>query len=105
DHAAGYLMALGVIAGLVRRAETGGSWHARVSLARTGFWLRGLGRIADGFAALDLAFDDISGQIEKTTCGYGELAAVRHAAALSGTGLNTTLNSPDAPRKSRFQIA
>jgi crotonobetainyl-CoA:carnitine CoA-transferase CaiB-like acyl-CoA transferase len=86
DHAAGYLLALGAIAGLLRRAETGGSWLVRVSLARTGFWLRGLGQIPDGFACRDPSFEDISDRIEETTSGYGGgLAAIRHAAELSVT--------------------
>lgn len=50
DHASGYLLALGVVAAWHRRAVEGGSWRVRVTLARTGLWLRGLGRI-DGFGA------------------------------------------------------
>jgi crotonobetainyl-CoA:carnitine CoA-transferase CaiB-like acyl-CoA transferase len=44
DYVSGYLMALGAIVALARRAREGGSWHVRVSLARTGKWLvdRGL---------------------------------------------------------------
>ena len=44
DYVAGYLMALGTMAALARRAREGGSWLARVSLARTGKWIvdRGL---------------------------------------------------------------
>ena len=49
DHATGYLMAFAAMAALIRRAERGGSWHVRVSLAQTAAWLRGLGRI-DGMA-------------------------------------------------------
>ena len=52
DHATGYLLAFAVMAALVRRAEEGGSWHVRVSLAQTGRWLRQLGRI-DGMACPD----------------------------------------------------
>jgi crotonobetainyl-CoA:carnitine CoA-transferase CaiB-like acyl-CoA transferase len=51
DHASGYLLALGVVAAWHRRAVEGGSWRVRVTLARTGLWLRGLGRI-DGFGAV-----------------------------------------------------
>ena len=35
DHASGYLLAFGTLAALLRRAEEGGSWHVRVSLAGT----------------------------------------------------------------------
>ena len=51
DHASGYLIALGAAAALWRQQHEGGSWHVQVSLARTGLWLRGLGRVQDGFAA------------------------------------------------------
>ena len=40
DFASGFLMALGAQAALLRQAREGGSWHVRVSLARTGLWLR-----------------------------------------------------------------
>ena len=93
DHAAGYLAALGAIAALLRRAETGGSWLVRVSLARTGWWLRGLGRIPDGFACRDPTFEDISERIERTASGYGEIAATRHAAELSVTPARWALPS------------
>jgi len=36
DHASGYLMAFGAMMALARKAEEGGSWHVRVSLAQTG---------------------------------------------------------------------
>ena len=86
DHGAGYLLALGAIAGLLRRVETGGSWLVRVSLARTAFWLRSLGRVANGFACHDPTFEDVRDRIEETPCGYGgRLAATRHAAELSAT--------------------
>ena len=85
DHAAGYLMALGALMALRRRAEEGGSWHVRVSLARTGRWLRDLGRVEDGFAAPDPEFADVADRLEETPSGFGPLTAVRHAARLSET--------------------
>jgi crotonobetainyl-CoA:carnitine CoA-transferase CaiB-like acyl-CoA transferase len=44
DYVSGYLMAFGTMVALTRRAREGGSWHVRVSLARTGQWIveRGL---------------------------------------------------------------
>jgi hypothetical protein len=46
DHASGYLLAAGVLAGLARRrwASRGGGWLVQVSLARTAAWLESLGR-------------------------------------------------------------
>jgi crotonobetainyl-CoA:carnitine CoA-transferase CaiB-like acyl-CoA transferase len=85
DHAAGYLMALGAMAALQRRAQEGGSWHVRVSLARTGHWLRDLGRVENGFAAPDPKFEDVADRLEESPSGFGTLTAVRHAARLSET--------------------
>ena len=53
DHASGYLMAFGAMTALARRVTEGGSWHVRVSLAQTGHWIRGLGRVPDGLACPD----------------------------------------------------
>lgn len=85
DHASGYLLAMGVMAALLRRAEEGGSWRVRVSLARTGLWIRGLGRVADGFSVTEPTQDDIADLLETHASGFGALTAVRHAAILSAT--------------------
>lgn len=85
DHAAGYLLALGVMAALHRRAVEGGSWHVRVSLAQVGQWLRSLGRVPGGVDAPDQRFDDISAMLEVVPSGFGNLTVVRHAAQLSET--------------------
>ena len=84
DHATGYLMAFAAMSALARRAQRGGSWHVRVSLAQTGYWLRRLGRI-DGLACPDPGFDDVRDQLEETPSGFGRLTAVRHAARMSET--------------------
>lgn len=85
DHATGYMLALGVQLALCRRATEGGSWKVRVALSRTARWLRGLGRVADGFAAADPAFDDVADLLETVDSGFGVLTAVRHAGRLSRT--------------------
>jgi crotonobetainyl-CoA:carnitine CoA-transferase CaiB-like acyl-CoA transferase len=84
DHATGYLLAFAAMAALVRRAEHGGSWHVRCSLAQTGTWLRGLGRI-DGTNCPDPDFADVRDLMEDTPSGFGTLTAVRHATTLSET--------------------
>jgi crotonobetainyl-CoA:carnitine CoA-transferase CaiB-like acyl-CoA transferase len=84
DHASGYLMAFGAMTALARRATEGGSWHVRVSLAQTGQWLRGLGRI-DGLGAPDPGFDDVRDRLEQSQSGFGTLTAVRHAGEMSET--------------------
>jgi crotonobetainyl-CoA:carnitine CoA-transferase CaiB-like acyl-CoA transferase len=84
DHASGYLMAFGAMTALARRATEGGSWHVRVSLAQTGYWIRGLGRM-DGLGAHDPGFDDVRSRLEESDSGFGKLTAVRHAATMSET--------------------
>ncbi|RKQ73856.1 CoA transferase [Oceanibaculum indicum] len=85
DHASGYLMAYGAMAALARQMQEGGSWHVRVSLAQTGHWLRGLGRIKDGFSAPDPSQEDVADLLEESQSGFGRLSAVRHAGLLSET--------------------
>ncbi len=82
DHATGYLLAAGIMAALYRRATVGGSWHVSVSLARTGWWLRGLPRVADGFGVPPL---DIAGFTEESDSGFGRMTAIAHPAGLSET--------------------
>jgi crotonobetainyl-CoA:carnitine CoA-transferase CaiB-like acyl-CoA transferase len=84
DHAAGYLMAFGAMTALARRATQGGSWHVRVSLAQTGHWIRGLGRV-DGLGHPDPGFDAVRDRLEESASGFGRLTTVRHAAAMSET--------------------
>ncbi len=48
DYGTGHLAALGVMCALARRAREGGSWHVRVSLARTAQWILSLPRTAPG---------------------------------------------------------
>lgn len=83
DHASGYLMALGAIAALTRRAREGSSWHVQVSLARTGRWLQSLGRIKGGHACAAPAAEDAEAYLETSESGFGRLEAIRHAAQLS----------------------
>jgi hypothetical protein len=56
----------------------------RVSLAQTGYWLRGLGRV-DGMECPDPSSDEVSDRLEETPSGFGRLTAVRHAAEMSET--------------------
>jgi crotonobetainyl-CoA:carnitine CoA-transferase CaiB-like acyl-CoA transferase len=85
DHASGYLLAFGTLAALLRRAEEGGSWQVRISLVGTGMWLRGLGRLADGFGAPVPAMAEIGDLLEETESGFGRLTAMRHSGRLDET--------------------
>jgi crotonobetainyl-CoA:carnitine CoA-transferase CaiB-like acyl-CoA transferase len=48
DYTTGHLAALGVLRALARRSREGGSWHVRVSLARTARWIQSLPRTGAG---------------------------------------------------------
>jgi crotonobetainyl-CoA:carnitine CoA-transferase CaiB-like acyl-CoA transferase len=84
DHGTGHLMAFAAMTALARRAVAGGSWHVRLSLAQTGHWLRGLGRI-DGLACPDPSLDDVRDRMEDSASGFGRLTAVRYAADMEET--------------------
>jgi crotonobetainyl-CoA:carnitine CoA-transferase CaiB-like acyl-CoA transferase len=47
DYLTGYLMAFGAMVALARRAQEGGSWLVRISLAQTGRWLVGRGEVPE----------------------------------------------------------
>jgi crotonobetainyl-CoA:carnitine CoA-transferase CaiB-like acyl-CoA transferase len=85
DHASGYLMAFGAMTALARKAREGGSWHVRVSLAQTGHWFAGLGRLENGFACPDPKSADIADLLDEVDTPLGRTTFVRHAARLSGT--------------------
>jgi crotonobetainyl-CoA:carnitine CoA-transferase CaiB-like acyl-CoA transferase len=85
DHATGYLMAFGAMMAKARQSREGGSWHVRVSLARTGSWLWGLGRLPEGPKAADYKNEEVQGLMEDLPSGFGPLHSVRHSAVLSKT--------------------
>jgi crotonobetainyl-CoA:carnitine CoA-transferase CaiB-like acyl-CoA transferase len=99
DEATGYLIAMGAAAALRRQQEEGGSWHVQVSLAQTGHWLRGLGRVQHG---LDIAKPDLQAFAEESESGFGKLRALKHSAQLERTPAWWTRGSvppgTDAPR-------
>ena len=68
-----------------RRAEEGGSWLVRVSLAGTGRWLRDLGRLEEGFAAGVPTMAELGDLLETTDSGFGRLTALRHSGQLAET--------------------
>jgi crotonobetainyl-CoA:carnitine CoA-transferase CaiB-like acyl-CoA transferase len=82
DEATGYLIAFGAAAALIRQQREGGSWHVQVALARTGQWLRQLGRLPRGFANDRPSLEPYA---ETVPSGFGLLGGVRHSAKLSRT--------------------
>jgi crotonobetainyl-CoA:carnitine CoA-transferase CaiB-like acyl-CoA transferase len=84
DHGTGYLAAFGALIALARRAREGGSYLVRVSLAQTGRWVEGLGRV-DGRHTSDLGLDRVQDLIAEVDSPYGSIRHVRPAAELSET--------------------
>ncbi|MEZ5727989.1 MAG: CoA transferase [Burkholderiaceae bacterium] len=82
DYASGFLIAAGAQAAIARQRREGGSWHVRVSLARTAHWLRGLGRVENGFDAPRAEFRR---ELKRYDTGWGEMRAVPHAARFART--------------------
>lgn len=70
-------MAFAAMMAMVRRMREGGSWHVRISLARTGHWIRGLGRLDSGFDCIAPEQSDIGDLLEESVSGFGHLRAVR----------------------------
>jgi hypothetical protein len=85
DHASGYLMAFAATMALLRKSQEGGSWHVRVSLAQTGHWLQGLGRLDGGFACPEPTGEELKALAEAMDTPFGHLTFVKHAAVLSET--------------------
>lgn len=94
DHSTGYLAAFGAMAGLARRATEGGSWLVRVSLAATGRWLEGLGRI-EGLSAPNPDLGAVADRLERRRTAFGDMTSVRCAEALPATPAEFVL--PSAP--------
>jgi len=102
DHASGYLMAFGAMMARLRQSREGGSWLVRVSLAQTGRWIAGLGRVENGLAAHDPKLEDVQDLLEDSASPFGAFRAVRHAAQFSETPAHWALPAvplgTDAPR-------
>ncbi len=79
DYGAGFLMAFGAQAALVRQQHEGGSWHVRVSLLQVANWLRSLGRVDDNFSG---ERPELKTRCENYPSNFGELRAVPHAARI-----------------------
>ncbi|NKQ53157.1 carnitine dehydratase [Amycolatopsis sp. K13G38] len=88
DHATGWLAAAAAMLALRRRTVEGGSWRARLSLARTGLWLDSLGRLEDGGEL------DVSGLLTETASVYGTLTHVRVPGTLPASNPRWENGSP-----------
>lgn len=85
DHSTGYLAAFGAMVALQRRAQEGGSWLVRVSLAQTGQWLRSLGVRPDGILEPDLSAEEVTPWLQATPSPFGLVNAVSPVEQMSET--------------------
>ena len=93
DYASGFLMAFVAQVAMLRQREEGGSWHARVSLAQTGHWLRSLGQARIETRPDPLA--DWKSHLVRWPSNFGALQAFPHAGRLSGKGADA-IEAPGA---------
>jgi crotonobetainyl-CoA:carnitine CoA-transferase CaiB-like acyl-CoA transferase len=95
DYCSGYLAALGATIALLRQCEQGGSWHVRVSLARTAMWIRELGHLpGDSTVEPPTRAEIESWSITRDT-PWGRLGYLAPVAQMSATPPAWTL--PSAP--------
>jgi hypothetical protein len=72
------------MAALARRAREGGSYLVRLSLAQTGRWIDGLGRV-HGVNTSELRLEDMDDLLQISETPFGTIRHVAPAARLSET--------------------
>ena len=96
DYTTGYLAALGTLIALKRRAEHGGSYQVRVSLARTGMWYVDQPRVA---AEIELpkevpSREQVSQYVTSSQTDQGELLHLAPVVKMTKTAPHWVLASP-----------
>ena len=89
DHATGYLAAFGALVALARRAQVGGSYLVRVSLAQTARWVDSLGRVSGRHVA-DQTLAAVGDLLVERESPFGQLRHVAPPARLSETPASWT---------------
>jgi len=88
DYCTGYLMAFGAMVALARRAQEGGSWLVRISLAQVGKWIVDLGEVPAA-ALKDISAEFTAGELERwstvSETPAGRLRHLKPAVQLSET--------------------
>jgi crotonobetainyl-CoA:carnitine CoA-transferase CaiB-like acyl-CoA transferase len=88
DYCTGYLMAFGAMVALARRAQEGGSWLVRISLAQVGKWIVDLGEMPAA-ALKDIPAEFAADEVERwstvSKTPSGELRHLKPAVQLSET--------------------
>ncbi len=95
DYTTGRLAALGVLCALSRRAREGGSWHVRVSLARTAMWIQSLPRVPAGATPSGLDPAQLAPWFIEMASAWGPIRRLGPIARMSETPPRWSL--PPAP--------
>ncbi len=88
DYCTGYLMATGAMIALKRRAEQGGSWLVRISLAQVGKWIVDMGEVpAEDLAGVPAEFtaQELARWSTETDTPSGRLRHLKPVVQLSET--------------------
>lgn len=93
DYTTGYLAAFGALAALRRQRHEGGSWHVRVSLARTAMWMMDLGA-ADHRKADPITEDEVVELSDERDTALGRMRFLRPPDMLSVTPSHWDLPPP-----------
>jgi crotonobetainyl-CoA:carnitine CoA-transferase CaiB-like acyl-CoA transferase len=83
----GYLAAAGMMAALLRRAKEGGSYHVKLSLARSAMWLQALGFLNTESQASLPATDIYPANRTTVRSVYGKLSYLKSPLTFSGLQL------------------
>jgi len=84
DYTTGYLAAFGALTALRRQRHEGGSWHVRVSLARTAMWMMDLGA-TDHRKAVPVTEEEVADLSDERDTAFGNMRFLRPADTLSET--------------------
>jgi crotonobetainyl-CoA:carnitine CoA-transferase CaiB-like acyl-CoA transferase len=95
DYTTGHLAALGAMHALSRRATEGGTWHVRVSLARTAMWLQSLPRTDPAATPSGLDLPSLAPWQIEMDSAWGRLQRLGPIARMSATPPHWSL--PPAP--------
>jgi crotonobetainyl-CoA:carnitine CoA-transferase CaiB-like acyl-CoA transferase len=93
DYLTAYLGTVGILSALERRARNGGSYHVKVSLARTSMWVQSLGLVEPGIQRID--YKALTPRLQAINGAFGCLEYVASPASLSRTPARfSTSSSP-----------
>lgn len=79
DFLTAYLAASGVMSALLRRATEGGSYHVKVSLARSAMWVQDFGSIAQSDYENEREKDDYPSKLVDVASPYGTITELAPA--------------------------